>query len=222
MLEHVSLAGHVYIVDDDPSMCQALTFALTSAGHQVHAYTRPEDLIALDVIQGPAVLLLDMRLHQGSGVQVQARLVEQGLRTPVVFMSGQSQPHEIVQSFRQGALHFLLKPFSTTDLLMVLDEALRQDQARLDREAQERQLALLLQRLTPREREVCRLMLKGYPNRDIAQAHGTVPGTVKLQRASVMEKLQVSKMSELARLFEGEDPDRLLDAQVPPVRKRTA
>lgn len=213
MLERASLPGHVYIVDDDPAMCQALTFALTSAGYQVRAYTRSEELLALGPLEGPAAVLLDMRLHQQSGVQVQARLTEQGLRTPVIFMSGQSQPHEIVQSFRQGALHFLLKPFSTADLLAVLEEALRRDQARLDREAQERQLAQLVQRLTPREREVCRLMLKGYPNRDIAQAHGTVAGTVKLQRASVMEKLQVSKMSELAQLFEGEDADRLLDTE---------
>ena len=220
MLERASLPGHVYIVDDDLAMCQALTFALTSAGYRVRAYTRPEELLALESLEGPAAILLDMRLHQESGVQVQARLIEQGLRTPVIFMSGQSQPHEIVQSFRQGALHFLLKPFSTADLLVVLEEALRQDQARLVREVQQRQLKQRLARLTPREREVCRLMLKGYPNRDIAEAHGTVPGTVKLQRASVMEKLQVSKMSELSRLFEGEDADRLLDTEAP-ARKRT-
>lgn len=215
-----SLAGHVYIVDDDPAMCQALTFALTSAGHQVHAFTQPESLLTHGTLQGPAVILLDMRLHQQSGVQVQARLIEQGLRTPVIFMSGQSQPHEIVQSFRQGALHFLLKPFTTADLLAVLQEALRRDQARLAREAQGQRLSTLLQRLTPREREVCRLMLKGYPNRDIAAAHGTVPGTVKLQRASVMDKLQVDKMADLAALFEGEDADLLL--QEAALRRKTA
>lgn len=159
---------------------------------------------------GPAVILLDMRLHAHSGVQVQAQLREQGQRTPVIFMSGQSEPHEIVQSFRQGALHFLLKPFTTADLLAVLQEALQQDQARLDGESRAQRMGVLLQRLTPREREVCRLMLKGYPNRDIAAAHGTVAGTVKLQRASVMEKLQVQTMAELAALFQGEDVDVLL------------
>ncbi len=219
MSEPASLSGHVYIVDDDPAMCQALTFALTSAGHQVRAFTNPESLLSERPLQGPAVILLDMRLHQQSGVQVQARLIEQGQRAPVIFMSGQSQPHEIVQSFRQGALHFLLKPFTTADLLAVLQEALQRDQARLSREAQAERLSQRLRLLTPREREVCRLMLKGYPNRDIAQAHGTVPGTVKLQRASVMEKLQVDKMAELAALFEGEDPDQLLALEVP-ARKR--
>ena len=210
MLESASLPGHVYIVDDDPAVCQALSFALTSAGYSVHAFRSPQPLLDLGPLPGPAVILLDMRLHAHSGVQVQAQLREQGQRTPVIFMSGQSEPHEIVQSFRQGALHFLLKPFTTADLLAVLHEALQQDQARLEGESRTRRMGVLLQRLTPREREVCRLMLKGYPNRDIAAAHGTVAGTVKLQRASVTEKLQVHTMAELAARFEGEDPDLLL------------
>jgi len=215
MPQSVPVAGHVYIVDDDPSVCQALSFALTSAGHQVHAFTRPDDLLALRHLEGPAAIVLDMRLQEISGVQVQAELLARGIAVPVVFISGQSQPHEIVESFRQGALHFLLKPFSTADLLNVVQEALQQDQARLEREGHTQRLVQLLKLLTPREREVCRLMLKGYPNRDIAAAHGTVPGTVKLQRASVMDKLKVDKMADLAQLFEGEDPDRLLAPEVP-------
>ncbi len=214
-----ALSGHVYIVDDDAAMCQALSFALTSAGHSVHAFRTPQPLLELGTLPGPAAILLDMRLHEQSGVEVQAQLQARGQQTPVIFMSGQSQPHEIVQSFRQGALHFLLKPFSTADLLAVLDEALQRDQARRAREAQAQRLLTLLERLTPRERAVCRLMLKGYPNRDIAAAHGTVPGTVKLQRASVMEKLQVDKMSALAALFDGEDPDVLLAPETA-LRKR--
>ncbi len=219
MSEPAALSGHVYIVDDDAAMCQALSFALTSAGHSVHAFRTPEPLLELGTLPGPAAILLDMRLHEQSGVEVQAQLQARGQQTPVIFMSGQSQPHEIVQSFRQGALHFLLKPFSTADLLAVLDEALQRDQARRAREAQAQRLLTLLERLTPRERAVCRLMLKGYPNRDIAAAHGTVPGTVKLQRASVMEKLQVDKMSALAALFDGEDPDVLLAPETA-LRKR--
>ncbi len=214
-----ALSGHVYIVDDDAAMCQALSFALTSAGHSVHAFRTPQPLLELGTLPGPAAILLDMRLHEQSGVEVQAQLQARGQQTPVIFMSGQSQPHEIVQSFRQGALHFLLKPFSTADLLAVLDEALQRDQARRAREAQAQRLLTLLERLTPRERAVCRLMLKGYPNRDIAAAHGTVSGTVKLQRASVMEKLQVDKMSALAALFDGEDPDVLLAPETA-LRKR--
>ncbi len=214
-----ALSGHVYIVDDDAAMCQALSFALTSAGHSVHAFRTPQPLLELGTLPGPAAILLDMRLHEQSGVEVQAQLQARGQQTPVIFMSGQSQPHEIVQSFRQGALHFLLKPFSTADLLAVLDEALQRDQGRRAREAQAQRLLTLLERLTPRERAVCRLMLKGYPNRDIAAAHGTVPGTVKLQRASVMEKLQVDKMSALAALFDGEDPDVLLAPETA-LRKR--
>ncbi|MEY4712037.1 MAG: hypothetical protein RIS88_1487 [Pseudomonadota bacterium] len=221
MNESVVLSGHIYIVDDDAAMCQALSFALTSAGHSVHAFRSPEPLLSLGPLPGPAAILLDMRLHEQSGVEVQAQLQARGQRIPVIFMSGQSQPQEIVQSFRQGALHFLLKPFSTADLLTVLQEALQQDQARRAREAQAERLMTLVQRLTPREREVCRLMLKGYPNRDIAAAHGTVAGTVKLQRASVMEKLQVDKMAALAALFEGEDPDLLLAPETPP-RNRQA
>ncbi len=197
----------VYVVDDDASMRDALVLSLRTAGFRALAFDTPDALLRHEEPRSPAVLLLDVRLEQQSGVESHQRMQALGLRIPVIFMSGQSRPDEIVQGFRQGALHFLLKPFSTQDLLTAVREGLQRD---LDRQQQEQRLARLrrhLSLLTPRERDVCRLMLRGLPNREIAVIHGTAPGTVKLQRASVLDKLQVEGMAELARLFEGEDID---------------
>lgn len=201
----------VYVVDDDASMREALILSLRTAGFRAIAFDNPESLLRKEEPRAPAVILLDVRLEQQSGVDAHARMQALGLRTPVVYMSGLSRPDEIVRGFRQGALHFLLKPFSTQELVAAVNEGLRRD---LQRQQQVQRLDRLLRRLsllTPREREVCRLMLRGLPNREIAQVHGTAPGTVKLQRASVMDKLQVEGMADLAALFEGEDPDHVFE-----------
>ncbi len=208
--------GTVYIVDDDPAMRAALTFALEAAGLRVCAFETPEGLLRSGPVDRPAVLLLDVRLHEASGVELHAQLKAREVTTPVVFMSGQSQPQEIVDGFRQGALNFLVKPFNTEALLAAVDEGLAADQARQDQQGRLERLRNRLTLLTPREREVLRLMLRGLPNRDIAAAHGTVPGTVKLQRASVFAKLQLRGMAELAALFEGVDADALVEPDAAP------
>lgn len=197
----------VYVVDDDVSMREALTLSLGNAGYRVPAFPSPEALLRHGPLDSPAVILLDVRLDRQSGVDAHARMQSLGLRTPVIYMSGQSRADEIVRGFRQGALDFLLKPFTTADLLNAVREGLVKDQSRQRREERSARLQQRLVLLTPREREVCRLMVRGLPNREISALHGTAAGTVKLQRASVLEKLQVEAMSELAALFEGEDVD---------------
>lgn len=204
--------GTVYIVDDDPSMRDALVFALQTAGLGAQAHGTPEGLLRSGPLDVPAVILLDVRLHRASGVEFQAELKSRGVSTPVIFISGQSRPQEVVDGFRQGALHFLVKPFSTEALLAAVHEGLAADQARQARESRTERLRRRVTQLTPREREVLRLMLRGYPNRDIAASLGTAPGTVKIQRASVFTKLAVHGMAELAALFEGVDVDALFDA----------
>ncbi len=197
----------VYVVDDDASMRDALVLSLRTAGFNAHAFATPDDLMRFGSLRSPGVILLDVRLEHQSGVDAHAQMQALGLNIPVIYMSGQSRPDEIVRGFRQGALHFLLKPFSTQDLLTAVREGLRQDLGRQQRARRLERLQRRLSLLTPRERDVCRLMLRGLPNREIAAAHGTAPGTVKLQRASVMDKLQVEGMADLASLFEGEDID---------------
>lgn len=198
----------VYVVDDDTSMRDALALSLRAAGYRTLAFPSPDGLLRQGVLDAPSVILMDVRLGQHlSGVDAHAQMQSLGLRTPVIYMSGQSRPDEIVQGFRQGAVHFLIKPFSTPDLLAAVHEGLQRDLARRQQEVRAERLQRRLALLTPRERDVCRLMLRGLPNREIAAAHGTAPGTVKLQRASVLDKLQVEAMSELAALFQGEDID---------------
>lgn len=210
MAERPALRGTVYIVDDDPAMRDALSFTLEAAGLRACAFGTPEGLLRSGAIDSPAVILLDVRLHKASGVEFHAQLMAREVETPVVFMSGQSRPQEIVDGFRQGALHFLVKPFNTAALLAAVEEGLARDQARHHAQARFDRLRHRSALLTPREREVLRLMLRGYPNRDIAAVHGTAPGTVKLQRSSVFTKMQVRGMAELSDLFDGIDIDRLL------------
>ena len=203
--------GTVHIVDDDAAMRDALRVALQAAGLKVHAYDGPAALMAAFPMQSPAMILLDVRLENASGIEFQAQLRAQGVQVPVVFMSGQSRPQEIVDGFRQGAKHFLVKPFGTEQLLAAVDEALAHDSRRHEDERRVERVRDRLQLLTPREREVMRLMLRGYPNREIAAVLGTTPGTVKLQRASVLSKMQAQGMADLDQLLDREHIERLLE-----------
>ncbi len=210
MSERPVLQGTVYIVDDELAIRDALLTYLQGAGYAAYAFARPQALRDCLPLDSPSVILLDVRLNGASGVEFHAQMPGHGIHAPVVFMSGQSRPQDIVNGFRQGALHFLVKPFGSAEMLEAVEEGLERDRRRHGREQRIERLRARLALLTPREREVLRLMVRGYPNRDIAAVHGTVAGTVKLQRASVLAKLQARNMAELDGLLEGTDIERLL------------
>lgn len=190
--------GHIYLVDDDPSVRRSLTRMLAYMGFRVEAYDGPAAFLRHSMPVAPAVLVLDMRMPGFSGLELQAELRQMGRHTPIVFVSGESQPQEIIDALTRGASHFLLKPFNMDDLLREIHKGMARDRERLGRYRDEIDVRLRYDTLTPREREVCQLVVKGLMNKDIAEHFGCSIKTIKVHRARVMEKMQADSLLALA------------------------
>lgn len=198
-----SFTGHIYLIDDDASIRRALTGTLERLGYSVSVYEAPNEFLRSAVPISPAVILLDMRMPGKSGVEVQAELLANKWRTPIIFISGESLPAQIVRAMKQGAADFLLKPFSMESLLRAIDSGLAKDNeqhAMLLRSLNIQQRYALL---TPREKEVCREIISGRSNKEIAESSGSAAATIKLHRARVLNKMQAKSLSDLIAMFEG-------------------
>ena len=135
-----------------------------------------------------------------SGVELQADLTRHGWTTPIIFISGESLPSQIVQAMKQGAGDFLLKPFSMQDLLAAVDQALDKDRATHAVLSKTRAIEKLYGTLTPREREVFEEIIVGKTNKQIATDDGSAAATIKLHRARVLSKMQVDSVADLIAL----------------------
>jgi two-component system response regulator FixJ len=207
----------IYLVDDDDDVRQAIQFTLESAGYSVRAFVGAKDFQAFAPGITEGVLLLDMRMPEVTGLELQVWLRDHGYRLPIVFISGESQSIEIIEAMKLEAVDFLIKPFALSKLLEAIEKALKLDARRREMASRERQVRLLWSSLTPREREVCHLMKKGYANREIAEVHQSSPDTVKQHRRRVLEKMQVDSLPALLEFLEGFDLLCWLDETVPRV-----
>jgi len=134
-----------------------------------------------------------------SGVDLQKRLVDMGRITPIIFISGESMSHEIVTGMKQGAVDFLFKPFNLDEMLLALTNAVAKDRENFKKIGQSLSLRQRYESLTPRETEVCALLVDGLMNKDIAVELGTTNATIKVHKARVMEKMQADSLQDLVR-----------------------
>ncbi|MEY3418331.1 MAG: hypothetical protein RJA46_102 [Pseudomonadota bacterium] len=181
--------GHIYLIDDDESM------------RTVHDFASAKAFIEHSVPISPAVILLDMQMPDMTGLDLQEKLVQLGRKTPIVFVSGQSHPHQIVKSLKRGALDFLFKPFNLEDLLKAVADALEFDRRQLKRISKEVETKKDYATLTPREKEVCFWLVKGLLNKDIAVKLGTTDATIKVHKARVMDKMNVESVQTLVAKY---------------------
>jgi RNA polymerase sigma factor (sigma-70 family) len=192
----------VFVIDDDPNLCRALTRLIRAAGYDVEAFGAPDDFLARAVHEGPACLVLDLRLPRMTGLDLQEELERAGRALPIVFISGRADVPASVKAMKAGAVDFLSKPVDEEELLGSITDALERDRAQRAERAQRRTLDTRFAGLTPREREVCALVAAGLLNKQIAAQLGTSEKTVKVHRGRVMAKLQVGSVAELVRAFD--------------------
>jgi RNA polymerase sigma factor (sigma-70 family) len=189
----------VFVIDDDESMRRALDRLLRSVGLQVETFSAASDFIARPLPDRPACVILDLRLPGLSGLEVQESLARAGREIPIIFISGYADVPSSVRALKAGAFDFLQKPFGDQQLLDVIHEALERN--RVDRRERAERAAVRerFDTLTPRERDVLRLVLQGLLNKQIAAELGISEKTVKFHRGRVMDKTQAGSVAELVR-----------------------
>jgi FixJ family two-component response regulator len=190
----------VYIVDDDDGMRRALTVLMTTVGYNPVAFARPGEFLAKYDPSHPACLVLDVRMPEMSGLEVQQHLNRKGSMLPVILITGHGDIPMAVQAMKDGAFDFLQKPFRDQDLLDRINAALKQDAE--NREVVERHADLKrrAESLTPREREVMALVVDGRANKVIAIDLGLSERTVEIHRANVMEKMGARSVAHLVKM----------------------
>ena len=212
--------GHIYLIDDDPSIRRSLAFSLSSLRYSIQSFENPKAFLKDSLSISPAVILLDNRMPETSGLSLQNELIHQGRVTPIIFISGESHPPEIIEALKKGAVDFLLKPFGLHALVQAIDLALEKDKTGLDQRMKIEKARQRFSSLTDKEREICGWMIKGFGNKEIANLNGSAASTVKLHRSRVLEKMGCTSRSELLDLTMDGDR-RLLNIYEPP-RSATA
>ncbi len=196
------LAPVIHVVDDDASFRSAVDELLSASGYRVSLYQSANELLEASLTGEIACILLDVQMKGVTGPQLQDHLARRGYRLPIIFISGHGDIPTTVQTIKAGAEDFLTKPVEKDRLLGAIERALagfREIQVQDDRISS---LRSHLGHLTPREREVFDLLVRGKPHKQIAYALGVSERTVKLHRHQVMQKCQVRSLAELAVIAE--------------------
>jgi two-component system response regulator FixJ len=185
----------IYVVDDDEAVRHSLGLLLQSAGHKVELFEAAGDALAAINSRRPTCIVTDIRMPEIDGLEFQRRLNESRVDIPVIVITGHADVPLAVRAMKAGAIDFIEKPFSDDLILASIDSAMSKARDVADPEIGKR-----LDSLTPREREVLELLVVGHPNKVIAFRLDISARTVENHRARVMEKMQVSSLSELVRV----------------------
>jgi RNA polymerase sigma factor (sigma-70 family) len=197
------LPGLVHIVDDDASFRTAIERRLRKAGYEVATYPSAQHL--LDCLPNEselACILLDVRIPGLSGPELQERLSELGSTVPIVFLTGYAEVQTTVRAIKAGAEDVLTKPVSSEELLGAIERALAHHQVTRNQKNRLDVVRAHVAKLTPREREVFELVIRGKTNKQVANVLGATERTIKAHRHRVMEKMQVQSLAELVSVAE--------------------
>jgi FixJ family two-component response regulator len=192
----------VHIVDDDEAVRDSLRILAQSAGYAVRSYAGGEEFLQAGIPDRPGCLVLDVRLQDHSGLDLQDQLAAAGIGLPVIIVTGHGDIPLTVQAMRRGALDVLEKPYDERILLQRIRQAVAISEKNREERGRRMEIASRLASLTPRERQVLDLVVSGWPNKRIAADLGITMKTVEAHRAHMMEKMRADSLAELVRLVE--------------------
>jgi FixJ family two-component response regulator len=190
----------VHVVDDDTGVCKSISLLLRSAGLQAVTYASGEEFLHRYRADGPACLILDVRLSAMSGLELQSILATQGIPIPIIMISGQGDIPMAVSAIQQGALDFVEKPFARGRLLELVRLALAKDAREHDWQGRCAEVRKHMKKLTRREHSVLQGLLQGKQNKQVAAELGISARTVEAHRAHILRKLGVRSLAVLLRM----------------------
>ncbi|MCP4615703.1 MAG: response regulator transcription factor [Bradyrhizobium sp.] len=195
------MLGRIHVVDDDDSFRTAIERRLKLAGYQVATYPSAQQLLdRLPDENETGCILLDVQIPGLSGPELQGRLNQLGSTLPIVFLTGHADTPTTVRTIKAGAEDFLTKPVESEKLLDAIGRAMARHAATRDERHRLDEMQALVEALTPRERQVFLLVVRGKLNKQIAHELGTTERTIKAHRHQVMEKMRVQSLAELVTL----------------------
>lgn len=191
----------VYVVDDDPGVLDAVCLLLRSEGIPSLGCPSAAEFLEVHDPAVPGCLVLDLRMPGMSGMDLQKRLLEMGVRIPIIFVTAHGEVSTAVEAVKAGAVDFIEKPFSDEKLLGKIRESIELDIRNRARRSARREIEERVESLTPREREVMALVVAGKLNKKIARELEISQRTVEVHRARVMEKMKAGSVSKLVQMI---------------------
>lgn len=190
----------IHLIDDEDAVRRSASFLLKTSGYDVRAYPSGVAFLKEARHPDPGCILLDIRMPEMDGLEVQRELNARGIALPVIVLTGHGDVATAVTAMKQGALDFLEKPFEKALLLDALTRGFERLERAGNAEVEGQEAAVRIAALTARERDVLRGLVAGNPNKTIAYDLGISPRTVEVHRANVMTKLEVRSLSEALRI----------------------
>lgn len=198
--EKPSSAATIFVVDDDDAMRRALGTLLSTVGYKPMLFGLPSEFLARFKADEPGCLILDIRMPEMSGLEVQQQLNRLGAMLPVIFITGHGDIPMAVQAMKEGAFQFIQKPFRDQDLLDHINHALLSDVENRQDLARRAEVQRRAKTLTPREKQVMDLVVEGEANKVMAIDLGLSERTVEIHRAKVMEKMGARSVAHLVKM----------------------